>query len=129
MDMSGRTAFRSMHDQQLLVRVDAHPRNAIALRTVADGERVAVQDVREQSEGLIATLWNVHPDQGVVPFEKRLDSGHIVRLDLVARKRQHPHAVHVPTLDRKSLAALCLFRKRSPKGAVSDRASTLCRQN
>ena len=101
MDMSGRAALGSVHDQQLLMRVDPHPWHPVSLHAVPDGERMAFEDIGQEPHGFVTALWNVHPDQRVVLLQQCFDVGHIVRLDLVARKRQHPHPGHVPTLDPK----------------------------
>ncbi|HEV8566126.1 MAG TPA: hypothetical protein VGQ92_03395 [Actinoplanes sp.] len=125
MDMSGGTAFRSMHDQQLLMRVDPYPWHPISLHAVADGERMALQHIGQQPHGLVAALRNVHPDEHVVLLQQRLDFGHIVRLDLVARKRQHPHPGHVPTVDPKEPRTTLPLSERQMKTALRDGANTL----
>jgi hypothetical protein len=91
----------------------------------ADGERMALQHIGQQPHGLVAALRNVHPDEQVVLLRQRLDFGHIVRLDLVARKRQHPHPGHVLTLDPKEPRGTLPLSERQMKTALRDGANTL----
>jgi hypothetical protein len=99
--MPGRSAFRTVQDQKLLMRINPDSWHAIALHTVTYGERVASEYVGQQGHGLVAALGNVHPHQCFVPLEKGCHLVRRVALDRPAGQRQDPDHGHTINLDLK----------------------------